>query len=207
MTTFKWISAAIIIISLFYISFIQTIAGWINLLRKGQTVTLLPARGEGKWPLWTQIVLVIVLLPIFMLLIYFGWIPIFTLAPKTAFVISVIGLVIYLTGFIFVLWARHTLDRYWGISRDSQVKLFDDHQLIQSGPYAFIRHPMYFGWWVAMVGLILVYPVWSVSLWLLLLLISFFNRAQKEEAVLAERFGEIWTEYRKRTKFLIPFIY
>ena len=46
MTIFKWISAAIIIISLFYISFIQTIAGWINLLRKGQTVTLLPAREE-----------------------------------------------------------------------------------------------------------------------------------------------------------------
>jgi protein-S-isoprenylcysteine O-methyltransferase Ste14 len=39
------------------------------------------------------------------------------------------------------------------------VKLFDDHQLIQSGPYAYVRHPMYFGWWVAMFGLTLLYPV------------------------------------------------
>lgn len=207
MTTFNWIAAAIVILSLIYIGFLQTIAGWINLLRKGQTVTLLPEREGHRWPLWTQITVVIVLFLIFILLLYLGWVPLFTLAYTTARVLGISGLLLYMAGFVFVLWARRTLDRYWGISRDRQVKLFDDHQLIQSGPYAFVRHPMYSGWLVAMLGLTLLYPVWSVFLWFLLLLISFFNRARREEAALAERFGETWVEYKMRTKFLIPFIY
>ena len=207
MTTFNWIAAAIVILSLIYIGFVQTVIGWINLLRKGQAVTLLPEREGSRWPLWAQVVMAIFLFLIFVLLLYLGWIPIFSLAHTIAHVLGVIGLCLYLVGFILVLWARHTLDKYWGLSRDGQVKLLDDHQLIQNGPYAFVRHPMYFGWWVAMLGLMLLYPVWIVLLMFLSLVISFFNRARKEEATLAERFGDTWIEYKRRTKFLIPFIY
>jgi protein-S-isoprenylcysteine O-methyltransferase Ste14 len=106
-----------------------------------------------------------------------------------------------------MLWARRTLGKMWGISTSQQVKLYDDHQIVQSGPYAFVRNPMYFGWWVAMFGLILLYPVWMVLLMLLFSLVAFIGRAHREDAVLAERFGTAWTEYKKRTKFLIPFIY
>jgi protein-S-isoprenylcysteine O-methyltransferase Ste14 len=95
----------------------------------------------------------------------------------------------------------------WGLSTSRNVKLLDDHQLVQSGPFAFVRHPMYFGWWVAMFGLLLLYPTWVVLLLLVSSLIAFFGRARREEVALAERFGEAWKEYKKRTRFLIPFIY
>jgi protein-S-isoprenylcysteine O-methyltransferase Ste14 len=66
---------------------------------------------------------------------------------------------------------------------------------------------MYSGWWGAMLGLTLLYPVWAVFLLFIFSLISFFGRARREESALEERFGGLWLEYKKRTRFLIPFIY
>lgn len=207
MIIFDWVAAGIVILTLIYISFVLTLADWFAALHKGQAVTLLPERKGGRWPLWTQIAIVIIGLAICVPLFYFGWISLRTLPPATARVLDMIGLVIYLAGLIFVLWARRTLGKYWGLSTSRQVKLLDDHQLVQTGPYAFVRHPMYFGWWAAMLGLTLLYPVWAVLLMLIFSVISFFGRARREEAALAERFGNSWIAYKKQTKFLIPFIY
>jgi len=133
--------------------------------------------------------------------------PNWELSPDTKRGLAVIGLFIYLAGITFLLWARRALGRNWGISTSLQVKLLDDHQLIQSGPYALVRHPMYFGWWVALLGLTLLYPVLAVLLMLIFSIISFLGRARREEATLAERFGDVWFEYKQHTKFLVPFIY
>ncbi len=207
MSIFDWVVAAIVIVSLIYISFALTVADWLVALRKGQAVTLLPERSGRKWPLWTQIAMMVLGLAICVPLFYYGWIPLLSMAVEIAIILDVIGLVLYLTGMAFTLWARSTLGKYWGISTSQQVKLLDEHQLIQSGPYAFVRHPMYFGWWVCMFGLTLIYPVWAVFLLLVFSVISFAGRARREDGVLQERFGNIYTEYKKRTKFLIPFIY
>ncbi len=207
MTTFDWIVAAIIIVSLIYISFVLTVVDWLVALRKGEAVTLLPERGGRKWPFWAQVAMIILGLGICVPLFYFGWIQLFAMSSVTARVLDVIGLILYLAGFIFVLWARRTLGKYWGLSTSQQVKLLDDHQIVQSGPYAFVRHPMYFGWWIAMLGLTLLYPVWAVFLLFLFSVISFAGRARREESALAERFGEQWIEYSKHTKFIFPFLF
>ena len=207
MTIFDWIAASIVIITLIYVSFVLTLVDWFAALRKGQAVTLFPERGGRKWPMWTQVAMIILGLVICIPLFYFGWIPLFHASPNTKLALGVIGLFLYLAGLTFVLWARRTLGKYWGLSTSQQVKLLDDHQIIQSGPYAFVRHPMYFGWWVCMFGLTLVYPVWIVFLLLIFSVISFAGRARREESALAERFGKAWVEYRKHTRFIIPFLY
>ena len=207
MKTFEIIASVIVIVSLIYVSFILTLADWLAALRKGQAVSLLPERNGRKFPFWAQVGLVILGLVICAGMFYFLWIPLFSLSLKTSFLLDVIGLSLYLAGCVFMLWARRTLGKMWGISTSQQVKLNDDHQIIQSGPYAFVRNPMYFGWWVAMFGLVLLYPVWMVLLMFLSLMMAFIGRARREDRALAERFGEAWTEYKKRTKFLIPFIY
>jgi protein-S-isoprenylcysteine O-methyltransferase Ste14 len=207
MSTFDWIVAIIVIVSLIYISFALTAVDWLAALRKGQAVTLLPERKGRKWPLWTQIAVLVIGLAICVPFFYYLWIPLFALPTDMARVFDIGGLIVYLAGFTFVLWARRTLGRNWGLSTSIQVKLLDDHQLIQSGPYALVRHPMYFGWWTAMFGLTLLYPVWAVFLMFFFSIISFSNRARREEAALTERFGETWIGYKKHTKFLIPFIY
>jgi protein-S-isoprenylcysteine O-methyltransferase Ste14 len=207
MNILNWIAAIIVIVTLIYVSFVLTLADWFAALRKGQAVTLLPERGERKWPLWTQVIIIIIGMALCIPLFYFGWIPLFQVPSNITFALGLIGLLLYLVGLIFMLWARRTLGKYWGLSTSLQVKLHDDHQIIQSGPYAFIRHPMYFGWWTAMLGLTLLYPVWALFILFLSTLISFIGRARREEAALAEKFGNSWIEYKKRTKFTIPFIY
>jgi protein-S-isoprenylcysteine O-methyltransferase Ste14 len=207
MTLLDWIIAAIVILTLIYLSFVLTLAEWLAALRKGQAVTLLPERKGGAWPLWTQIAMILLGLLLCVPLFYFLWIPLFKLPVSTAHILDIVGLVIYLAGCAFVLWARRTLGKMWGLSTSRNVKLLDDHQIVQSGPYAFVRNPMYFGWWAAMFGLLLVYPTWVVLLFLAFSVIAFVGRAHREDTALAERFGDAWTEYKKRTKFLIPFIY
>lgn len=207
MNIFNWIAASIVIITLIYVSFVLTLADWFSALRKGQAVTLLPERGGRKWPLWTQVVIIVIGMALCIPLFYFGWIPLFHVPSNTALPLGVIGLLLYLAGFIFVLWARRTLGKYWGLSTSLDVKLLNEHQIIQSGPYAFVRHPMYFGWWVAMLGLTLLYPVWALFVLFVSTLISFAGRAHREEIALAERFGSSWVVYKKHTKFIIPFIY
>ncbi|HEY9153247.1 MAG TPA: isoprenylcysteine carboxylmethyltransferase family protein, partial [Anaerolineales bacterium] len=170
-------------------------------------VSLLPERDGKKWPQWIQIAFVLLGFVIFILLAYYLWIPLFPFIRIKARVWDVIGLVLYLIGFGFVEWARQTLGKYWGLSTSQQVKLLDDHRLIQNGPYAFLRHPMYFGAWVLFVGLTMLYPVWAVFLLFIFSVISFTGRARREESALSERFGEQWIQYKKRTSFLIPLIY
>jgi len=207
MTLFDWIIAGIILIVLVYLSFVLTLADWLLALKKGQAVTLLPERKGRVWPLWTQVAMVLLGLALCVPLFYFLWIPLFEIPVQVGRILDVIGLVVYLAGVAFVLWARRMLGKMWGLSTSRNVKLRDDHQLVRHGPCAFVRNPMYFGWWVAMAGLVLVYPTWVVLLFLVFSVISFAGRARREDKALTERFGDAWTRYKKRTKFLIPYIY
>jgi protein-S-isoprenylcysteine O-methyltransferase Ste14 len=207
MNLFDWIAAGIVILILIYLSFVLTLAEWLVALRKGEAVTLLPERRGGTWPLWTQIGMVVLGLLLCVPLFYFLWKPIVNVSPGAGRILDVFGLVVYLAGSAFVLWARRTLGKMWGISTGRNVKLRQDHQIVQSGPYAFVRNPMYFGWWVAMFGLLLLYPMWVVLLLAVSSVLAFIGRARREDAVLAERFGAAWTEYKKHTRFLIPWIY
>jgi len=206
MSAFDWVSAFIVIVTFVYLIFV-TLIEWFVALHKGQAVTLLPERKGGTWPLWTQMAVILAGIALCIPLFYFLWIPIFVLSTTTAQTLSVLGLVIYIGGMAFMLWARRTLGKNWGLSTSLQVKLHDDHELIQSGPYALMRHPMYFGAWVFMFGLLLLYPKWVVVILTVSMLASLSMRARREEVALAERFGNIWVEYKKQTKFIIPFIY
>jgi protein-S-isoprenylcysteine O-methyltransferase Ste14 len=207
MKTFEIITNIIVIAILVYLSFILTLTDWLAALVKGQAVTLLPEQRGRKWPLWTQIGIVLLGLLLCIPLFYFLWIPMVALAADVRLLLRILGLMIFLAGCTFTLWARRTLGKMWGISTSQNVKLLEDHQLIQGGPYAFVRNPMYFGWWIAMFGLLLLYLTWVVLLMLVFSVIAFIGRAHREEVALAARFGEAWTAYKRRTKFLIPFIY
>jgi protein-S-isoprenylcysteine O-methyltransferase Ste14 len=207
MSAFDWIVAGIVVAGVFYVSFVLTVPEWLAAVQKGQAVALLPTRKGGKYPLWAQIILLVVGIALCVPLFYFGWIPVFSISTNIARILDIIGLILYLAGLGVTLWARRTLGKNWGISSSVNVKLFDDHELIQSGPYAFVRHPMYSGAWTFMFGLLLLYPTWAILILFVSMLVSFSGRARKEEIALAERFGSAWVEYKKRTKMIVPFIY
>jgi protein-S-isoprenylcysteine O-methyltransferase Ste14 len=206
MSAFDWVSAFIVIVTFVYLTFV-TLVEWFAALRKGQAVTLLPERKGGVWPLWMQMAVIVAGIGLSIPLFYFLWIPIFVLSVSPAPALAVVGLIIYVGGTAFTLWARRTLGKNWGVSTSLQVKLRDHHNLVQNGPYAIVRHPMYFGVWVFMFGLLLLYPMWVMLILTVSMLASLYMRARREEVALAERFGNTWVEYKKQTKFIIPFIY
>jgi protein-S-isoprenylcysteine O-methyltransferase Ste14 len=206
--TFAWIINIIVIIGLAYLSFAIVLAGWIAGLKRGEAVVLIKSKEGSPNNIWAQIALVIFALLINALLIYWLWIPLAFIPSKAIMTIfKVIGLAVFLIGTLFTLWARRTLGKMWGISTSREVKLLPDHQLIDQGPYALVRHPMYFGWWMAMLGLLFIYMTWGVALFFMCSVLAFYMRARREEAVLAKRFGDQWQAYVKRTRFLVPWIY
>ena len=207
MGIFDWVVAAFVVVTLIYVSFVLTLRDWFAALHRGEAVTLLPEREGRKWPLWTQVLLIVVALLLCVPYFYYLWIALMPLPGIIAGILKIAGLILYVLGLALVLWARRTLGRNWGISTSTQVKLLAGHELVQNGPYAYVRHPMYSGWWLCMLGLVLLYPVWAVFLLLVFSVISFFNRARREEAALAVRFGDAWIAYTQRTKRLIPGVY
>lgn len=208
MKPFDMVVNGIVIMGMFYLTFVMALAGWFASLRKGESVTLLPERANRAPTTRVQVGFVLVSLVISGLFIYLLWIPFpVSISASVVIILKAGGLALFLVGLSLTFWARRTLGAMWGISTSRQVKLLPDHQLIQSGPYAWVRHPMYLGWWVSVLGLVLIYRTWIVLGLLIMSLIIFYRRARLEESVLAEKFGDEWKSYVARSKCLIPFIY
>ncbi len=97
----------------------------------------------------------------------------------------------------------HALGRQWRI----EAGLSDDHELITSGPYRFVRHPIY----TSMLGVLLgtgslITPWWLLLPSLLLFIIGTEIRVRIEDHLLASSFGDRFVEYRQRVPAYIPFL-
>lgn len=208
MMIFGLIVNVIVILGMTYLTLLMALAGWVISLRKGQAVTLLSERGNRRWSVWAQVVFVLLSLAVFGVLFYILWIPLpLKLSRFTLLILKICGLIFFLAGLSLIVWARRTLAAMWGISTSRQVKLMPEHQLIDTGPYAFVRHPMYVGWWVSVLGLVFIYLTWILVGLLAMSVVVFYRRARLEEVTLAERFGDQWRSYEARSRFIIPFIY
>jgi len=117
-------------------------------------------------------------------------------------VVSSIGLILCATGMIFLVWGRHRLGRNW--SRVVSAK--EDHELVTSGPYALMRHPMYGGGLMACIGSAIV--VGGPFIFLLIFLTPLFLwRVGAEDRLMEQQFPNEYPDYKKRTKALIPFVW
>lgn len=96
------------------------------------------------------------------------------------------GVVLTLAGIVLAFWARFHLGRNWGPPGTMRV----GHELVTSGPYAYIRHPIYVGMGVAVVGTALAIGNVLVVLIAAVVLLRFWWAARVENNLLARRFGE-----------------
>ena len=103
-------------------------------------------------------------------------------------------------GVAFAIWARRHLGEFWS----ARVTLKEDHHLIQSGPYARVRHPIYSGLLLAMIGTALFVGEWRAALGVFLVFVGHWLKARREESLLATEFGAAYEEYRRRTGSLVP---
>ncbi|MGH8300548.1 MAG: methyltransferase family protein, partial [Steroidobacteraceae bacterium] len=93
------------------------------------------------------------------------------------------------------------LGRNWGMP----MSLRQGHELVTSGPYAYVRHPIYTGIMLAMIGSALAVGL----LWLLLFALYFayfLFSARTEEQMMLAQFPDTYPAYRRRTRMLIPFV-
>ncbi len=132
------------------------------------------------------------------------WRPIpLTLPPWAQVTALVLGALLYFSGIALILWGRQALGKFHNVSSSQGVQLFADHELITSGPFAFVRHPMYLGFFLAVLGGLLLYQTWTLLIFLLCSPV-FVKRAQREEEALISAFGEEYESYQRRVPAFFP---
>lgn len=114
--------------------------------------------------------------------------------------IAWIGFALTTLGVGVAIWARYCIGEYWS----ARVTLKEGHQLIRSGPYQFVRHPIYTGMLVGAIGSALTLGEWRGVLAVVLVLATHWRKARREESLLTAEFGEQYAAYRRSTGFLFP---
>jgi len=123
---------------------------------------------------------------------------------------TIIGALVMAVGVFFTIWGRMILGKEWR----PEVEVRKDHQLINSGPYTIVRHPMYLGLNTMALGSAIL-GGFSLSWDAILTKISFLNmidynrrKIYDEEVLLEEKFGDSWKKFKKETPYSsIPYIF
>ena len=124
-----------------------------------------------------------------------------SLHTRSDLALAVVGTVVFAGGLLLAVWARIHLGRNWGMPMSQK----DEPELVTDGPYRFVRHPIYTGILLGLVGTAL-----STTLYLLIACLLagayFIYSARVEEQNLIRTFPRQYPNYRARTKMLIPFV-
>ena len=119
-------------------------------------------------------------------------------------ILFIVGVTLIWAGILFRFWSVQKLGRFFR----SKVVIQQEHELIKTGPYKYIRNPSYTGTLVTVLGFGIGIGNWlSIIVLLATGFISFVRRIAIEDRALTERFGKHYEEYRKRTWALLPFIW
>jgi protein-S-isoprenylcysteine O-methyltransferase Ste14 len=113
-----------------------------------------------------------------------------------------LGLVLFAVGLGFAIWARIHIGRNWG----GPMTQKDDPELVTSGPYHLVRHPIYSGILVAGAGTALALGLtWLIAV--VLAGVYFVYSATVEERYLTQQFPDTYPGYKRSTKMLVPFVF
>ena len=125
----------------------------------------------------------------------------FTLVPESI-LSGVAGIILAIAGLGFSAYSRIHLGKYWS----SMVMIKTGHQLVRTGPYRFVRDPMYTGMIVALFGAAIASGMVLAFIVFVLIVLVIGIKIRAEEELLAAKFGEEYEQYRREVKALIPWI-
>jgi protein-S-isoprenylcysteine O-methyltransferase Ste14 len=106
-----------------------------------------------------------------------------------------LGVGLSVAGLLLLIWVHHTLGRHWS----TNLQLREGHTLVTSGPYRWVRHPMYTALFSFFVGLALLSATWLVVLLVGVAIFVLWARIGKEETMMIEQFGDEYRAYMRRT--------
>jgi len=116
--------------------------------------------------------------------------------------LRLLGYVITFAGLVISIWSRLSLGTNWSAT----VTFREGHELIQRGPYRFVRHPIYTGFLLMIAGTAVVLGNISSLASMIICFLGTWWKLRVEEALLMKHFPEAYQLYRSRTKALIPFV-
>jgi len=113
-----------------------------------------------------------------------------------------LGAAVTIAGLLFAVWARGYLGRNW--SRSVTIK--QGHELITSGPYAVVRHPIYTGILTGFLGMAIAISQVRGFIVVVLILIAYWTKLRIEERWMRSQFGETYAAYARDTAALVPYL-
>ena len=157
-----------------------------------------PVLGRLSWILW-----LVSLVEFLLYALPLSSVPILgqRLAPRFT-AVEILGAGMCAFGVAFAIWSRRILAASW----NNVATLRDGHALVQAGPYAIVRHPIYLGFMLLQVGMILALGEVRALVWLLDIVV-FFRRMKPEEKILRATYPNEYPEYERRVKRLLPGIW
>ncbi len=111
-----------------------------------------------------------------------------------------ISLAAVIAGIGLTFWARFVLGSNWS----ARIVIKQDHELIRSGPYTRIRHPIYTGILLVLLGVLAATCRWSGIVGFILVFTALWIKAHAEERLLAPIFGNAFVEHLRRTGLFLP---
>lgn len=122
--------------------------------------------------------------------------------PHTA-IFSYLGLAFTATGIAFAIWGRFFLGGNWS----SAVTVKKDHELVRAGPYALVRHPIYTGALLALLGTTIVLRETRGLLAFGVAILALWLKSRREEMFMMEQFAAEYAQYKRKVKRLVPFVW
>jgi protein-S-isoprenylcysteine O-methyltransferase Ste14 len=114
-----------------------------------------------------------------------------------------LGAAVTVAGLLFAVWARVHLGRNWS----SAVTIKQDHELITTGPYAVVRHPIYTGILGGFLGTAIALSEVRGFVALALVFCGFWLKLRMEEQWMRSQFGETYAAYAHQTAALVPYLF
>lgn len=121
--------------------------------------------------------------------------------PRMEF-LPIVGAAVCVYGLVFTIWARRTLAGNWS----SDVTFKRDHELIRTGPYRLVRHPIYTGLLGMCLGTAIAIGQLRGVVALLIVSLGFWIKLRQEERLLLRHFPEAYPVYKREVKALVPFL-
>ena len=112
-----------------------------------------------------------------------------------------LGVALVVAGLAFAVWARVHLGGNWS----GTVTVKQGHELIRSGPYAYVRHPIYTGLITALLGTAVASGTVRAAIGLAIIVASFVRKSRTEEDFMRETFPGEYPRYSAEVPALIPF--
>ncbi|HEY6487833.1 MAG: isoprenylcysteine carboxylmethyltransferase family protein [Terracidiphilus sp.] len=181
-------------------SWLTFIASWALLASRAKR----SVGGRWSWPrkiALRLVILILILLPLHFLAAHHAVRTMRVYVVNTNLISGFAGAALCACGVTLAVWARVCLGRDWGMPMEEKAHF----ELVTHGPYATIRHPIYAGIILAILGSAIGQSVlWAIPL--LIIGPYLIYSAGREEKMMTERFPNQYPSYLKRTRMIIPFI-